>query len=179
MKEELPPERNNGEVPERPASPESYNKAEWNKLKQGDPTFAIKKGKEMGVPEEELRIIGEQAYESFFDSGDFSSAMRVAADLYGMDSEKWKHAAEKMTQQRRKEYGLEESKELTPEEVEKIETDIRTLLERLSEYNYDSFDPETQDEWYWVEQEVEAGKDREIAKAVLERFLKVLEGKVK
>lgn len=169
---------NKEETSEKSASLESYDKAEWEKLKQGDPTLAIKKGKEMGVPEEKLRIIGEQAYESFFNSGDFSSAMRVAADLYGMDSEKWKHAAEKMTQQRRKKYGLEESKDLTPEEVEKIEADIKILLERLNEYNYDIFDPKIQDEWDWVEQEAENGKDREIARAVLERFLKVLKGKV-
>lgn len=42
------------EMAETPASPEVYDEAEWNRLKQGGPAFAINKGKEMGVPQEEL-----------------------------------------------------------------------------------------------------------------------------
>ncbi len=42
------------ETSEKPTSPESYNEAEWAKLKQGGAAFAINKGKEMGVPQEEL-----------------------------------------------------------------------------------------------------------------------------
>ena len=36
-----------------------------------------------------------------------------------------------------------------------------------------------QDEWYWVEQEADVGKDRELVKAVLEEFLKRLENTLK
>ncbi|MBI4087723.1 MAG: hypothetical protein HY434_02755 [Candidatus Liptonbacteria bacterium] len=40
---------------EKPEPVEKYNKAEWGKLKQGRAGAAIlKRGKEMGVPQEEL-----------------------------------------------------------------------------------------------------------------------------
>ena len=84
-----------------------------------------------------------------------------------------------MTRQRRKEYGLGESSELTLKEIKEIDTVIRKLLERLDGYDYDGLSPEVQDEWYWVEQEADVGKDRELVKAVLEEFLKRLENTLK
>lgn len=84
--------------------------------------------------------------------------------------------AAEMTRQRRKKYGLGESSDLTPEKLQEIEAAVGELLERLNEYDFDSFSPEVQDEWYWVEQEATVGKDRELAKAVLERFLSALKG---
>lgn len=45
---------NKEEMSEKPTSPEFYNEAEWEKLKQRGAALAINKGKEMGVPQEEL-----------------------------------------------------------------------------------------------------------------------------
>lgn len=130
-------------TPEKPVSPESYNEAEWNNLKQGGAAFAINKGKEMGVPQEELdrftqgviaretesqnyglvyrfrknmgigteeevKTAGRQAYKFFLESRDSGSAMSIAEDVYGKDSEEWRRAHEvneaewKKTEERRK-----------------------------------------------------------------------------
>lgn len=83
--------------------------------------------------------------------------------------------AAKITQQRRADFDLEDARELTLEEVKKNEESIEKLLKDLDQYDLESCSPELQDEWYWVEQEAEAGKDRELAKANLERFLKLLQ----
>jgi len=120
---------NKEETPEKPASPENYDKEEWEKLKQRSTVFAIDKGKEMGVPqeeldrfaqdviacetesqnyglvyrfrknmgigtEEELKAAGEQAYKFFLESGDSGSAMSIAEDIYGKDSDEWRRANE-------------------------------------------------------------------------------------
>jgi len=82
-----------------------------------------------------------------------------------------------MTQQRRREYGLGESSELTPEESEEIERTIKELLASLDDYDYDSFDEDTQEKYYWAALEAEAGKDRELALAVLRRFVDTLRSK--
>ena len=83
--------------------------------------------------------------------------------------------AAEMTRQRRKNFGLEEPRKLTPEEAEKIERSIEKLLEVLYQYDFDSFSPEIQNEWYFIEQEAMSGKDRELARANLEKFLGVLQ----
>lgn len=82
--------------------------------------------------------------------------------------------AAEMTRQRRKDFGLEEERELTPEEAKELEGSIEKLLEDLNQYDLESCSPERQEDWYWVEQEANIGKDREIAKANLERLLKTL-----
>lgn len=79
--------------------------------------------------------------------------------------------AKAMTQQRRNEYGLGPSRELTSEETKEIETNINKLLEQLDDYDFDSFGPEMQEAWYYAEMEAGACNDRELAKKVLERFL--------
>lgn len=86
--------------------------------------------------------------------------------------------AKEMTRQRRKDFGLEEERELMPEETKELEGSIEKLLGDLNQYDFESCSPERQDEWYWVEQEAGAGKDRELAKANLERFLKTLQEEV-
>ena len=136
------------ETPEKPPSPESYNEAEWANLKQGGAAFAINKGKEMGVPQEELdrfaqdviaretesqnyglvyrfrknmgigteeevRAAGEQAYKFFLESGDSGSAMSMAEDVYGRESEEWKrpneaNEAEWKKKKKRKEEEMED-----------------------------------------------------------------------
>ena len=83
-------------------------------------------------------------------------------------------SAEELTRQRRKEHGLGESRGLTLAEAKEIDAAIEELLKRLHEYDYDSLSSEIQEEWYWVEQEANVGKDRELAKAVLKRFLLAL-----
>lgn len=149
------------EMPEKPISPESYNEAEWEKLKQGGAAFAINKGKEIGVSQEELdrfaedviaretesqnyglvyrfrknmgigteeevRAAGEQAYKFFLETGDPCSAMSIAEDVYGRDSEEWRRANEankaewKKTEKKRKRKG------------EEIEDDERELNATIS-----------------------------------------------
>ena len=85
--------------------------------------------------------------------------------------------AAEMTRSRRRQFGLGEAGELSKEETEQIETDIQNLLAELYEYDFDSLDPVTQNEWLFVDQEACVGKDRELAKAVLQKFLKVLRQK--
>ena len=85
--------------------------------------------------------------------------------------------AAEITRQRRREYGLEESSDLTPEKLQEIETEVEKLLEQLDEYDFDSFGPEVQEEWYWAELEAGAGKDRELAVVILKRFISTLKEK--
>ncbi|MDP2910058.1 MAG: hypothetical protein Q8N69_03255 [bacterium] len=101
---------------------------EWEGLRRGAPALAIIRGREIGVPSEEIarfadevvaretasgnydlvyrfrrnmkigteteiRAAGERAYQSFFEARDFGSAMAVAEDVYGRDSEEWKRAS--------------------------------------------------------------------------------------
>ena len=80
-----------------------------------------------------------------------------------------------INKKRRKDFGLPEAKELTPEQTKELEESIEKLLKKLDKYNYNYFSPEIQEEWYFVEQEAGAGKDRELAKANLEKFLKILQ----
>jgi len=147
------------ETPEKPASPESFNEAEWDKLKQGGAAFAINKGKEIGVPQEELdrfaqdvitretesknfgfvyrfrknkgigteeevRAAGKQAYEFFLKSGDPGSAMGIAEEVYGRESEEWKRASEaneaewkKIEEKRKKEEIKDKKRELKEREL--------------------------------------------------------------
>jgi hypothetical protein len=82
--------------------------------------------------------------------------------------------AAEMTRERRNHYGLEEAKELTQEQAEELEGSIEKLLGDLDQYDFEGCSPERQDEWYWIEQEAQVGKDRELARANLERLLKTL-----
>lgn len=149
------------ETPEKQASLESYNEAEWEKLKQGGAAFAINRGKEMGVSQEELnrfaqdvitretedknyslvyrfrknmgigkeeevKAAGEQAYKFFLESGDSGSAMGIAEDIYGRDSDEWRHANEaneaawKKTEEKRK----RKEEETEDEERKKLNASI-------------------------------------------------------
>lgn len=109
-------------------TPEYFNE-EWEKLKllKEREFIAIKKGREIGVPEEEIgkfaqdvvareieknnygiayRFIknsgigteeevgnlGKQAYDFYFNAGDFISAMSIAKEAYGLESMEWKRA---------------------------------------------------------------------------------------
>ena len=89
--------------------------------------------------------------------------------------------AAEMTRQRRKEFGieLEEERDLKPGEKELedsiTEKVIQESLDYLNQYDFESYSPEIQDKWYWVEQEALAGKDRKLIEANLERFLVILQ----
>lgn len=61
-------------------------------------------------------------------------------------------------------------------DVEKMDEEIKELLESLDNFDFDSFGPEIQEEWYWVEQEANVAKDRMAAKINLERFIEKLKG---
>jgi hypothetical protein len=51
--------------------------------------------KNMGIgTEDEVRAAGEQAYKFFIESGDSGSAMGIAEDVYGKDSNEWRRANE-------------------------------------------------------------------------------------
>lgn len=83
--------------------------------------------------------------------------------------------AAEMTKQRRKDFGLQDENEMSEEEKEKIEQEISELKKKLDDYDYNSVSPEIKDNWYYVELEVDAGKDRELALTNLQEFLKILE----
>jgi len=63
---------------------------------------------------------------------------------------------------------------LTHESIEIIDAEIREILKSLDDFNYNSFSPEIQDEWYDVEMEAEVAMDRETAKKHLEQFIEKL-----
>ena len=149
-------------TPEKLASSESYNEAEWEKLKQGGAAFAINKGKEMGVPQEELdrfaqdvitretegknyglvyrfrknmgigteeevKAAGEQAYKFFLEGGDSGSAMSIAEDIYGRDSEEWKRANEANEAEWKK---TKEKKKRKKEEMEDEERELNASISK-------------------------------------------------
>ncbi len=68
---------------------------------------------------------------------------------------------------------------LSPEEIEKIEVEIRELLKDLDNYDFNSFDDDVQEEWISTEQEAAAGLDRIEAKGNLERLLDYLKRETK
>ncbi|MFH1508568.1 MAG: hypothetical protein ABIE68_00110 [bacterium] len=105
----------------------------------------------------------------------------TSPEQMGVDPEKLERKittpeeAREMTRQRRIDYGLSETSNLSPEDIEKIDASIKELLERSGKIDYDSLTPELQDQCYWAEMEASAGKDRELAKTVLEKFLEKVE----
>ena len=63
--------------------------------------YRFRKNMEIGT-EEEVKSAGEQAYRFFIESGDSGSAMSIAEDVYGKDSEEWKLADESNEAKREK-----------------------------------------------------------------------------
>ena len=58
---------------------------------------------------------------------------------------------------------------------ENIDAEIVELIESLhNNFDFNSFSPEIQDEWYWVEQKAGVAKDRASAKIHLEQFIEKL-----
>lgn len=102
---------------------------------------------------------------------EFGGEMQVGLERKITPPEK----AAQMTAQRRKDFGLPEAKELTQEQSEELEQSIENLLKELDNYDMNNFSQEIQEDWYYVEMEATAGKDREIAKANLEQFLQSLQ----
>lgn len=60
------------------------------------------------------------------------------------------------------------------EDIEKIDAEIKELLESLDNFDFESFSAEIQEEWYWVEQEANVAKDRATAKTHLKQFIEKL-----
>lgn len=60
------------------------------------------------------------------------------------------------------------------ENIEKIDAEIKKLLESLDNFDFDSFEQKIQEEWYWIEQEANVAKDRTAAKIHLEKFIEKL-----
>lgn len=139
-------------------APEYFNE-EWETLKQRKDSgfFVVKKGREIGVPdeeiekfaqdfitqeieknnygpvyrfmknagigtEEEIRATGEQAYNFYFNAGDFISAISIAKEAYGTDSEEWRRASEALKTNRER---VEEKR--STDEVEEIEGEGQEL----------------------------------------------------
>lgn len=71
-----------------------------------------------------------------------------------------------------------EQKGGAPEEAREIEASIEELLGRLDNYDFESFSPEIQEAWYWAEQEAGVGRDRELARANLQKFLDTLQEQI-
>lgn len=64
-----------------------------------------------GSPEE-IRTIGEQAYQAEFDYGNFATAARLAGDLYGIDSPQYLSAAQAAIAEREEEPTVEEKQDI-------------------------------------------------------------------
>lgn len=58
--------------------------------------------------------------------------------------------------------------------AEEIDAQIRELVVLLDNFDFEAMSPEIQEEWYWVEQEANVGKDRIAAKKHAEEFLNKL-----
>ena len=139
-----------------------YDKVRWDKLKKGPPAGAIKKGKETGVPQEELdkfaqdviaretekqnysfvyrfrknmgigtdeeiRAVGEKAYQSFFDAEEFGNAMSIGENVYGRDSEEWRRANEGNETKWKK---MKKREKLKEEKIESGEYDLKVILSK-------------------------------------------------
>ena len=96
--------------------------------KNRDYSFVYRFRKNMGIgTEEEIRAVGGQAYQFFLEKGDSGSAMKMAVELYGTNSEEWRRAyraneaAWKKTEERRKRGG---------EEMEDEERELRTSISK-------------------------------------------------
>ncbi len=149
-------------TPEKTETPESYDVVAWDKLKQGGAAFAISKGKEIGVPQEELdrfaqdviareiedknyglvyrfrknigigteedvRAAGEQAYKFFLESRDLSSAVSIAEDIYGRDSEEYRRAYKDNEAEQKKTKDKRKKKEA---EIEDEEQELNVILSK-------------------------------------------------
>jgi len=68
----------------------------------------------------------------------------------------------------------DEQEPLFENDIEKIDAEIKELLELLDSFDFDYFNPEIQEEWYWVEQEANVAKDRIAAKIHFEQFIEKL-----
>lgn len=68
----------------------------------------------------------------------------------------------------------EDEQEPSFENIEKIDAEIKELLESLDNFDFESFSLEIQEEWYWVEQEANVAKDRIAAKTHFEQFIEKL-----
>ena len=68
----------------------------------------------------------------------------------------------------------DEQEPLFENDMEKIDAEIKELLELLDSFDFDYFNLEIQEEWYWVEQEANVAKDRIAAKIHLEKFIEKL-----
>jgi len=55
--------------------------------------YRFRKNMKIGTAEE-LKAIGEKAYQFFFDNEEFGQAQSMAKDVYGEDSEEWKRASD-------------------------------------------------------------------------------------
>lgn len=189
------------ETSETPASPEAYDEAEWNRLKQGGPAFAINKGREMGVPQEELdrfaqdviareienqnygvvyrfrknmgigteeevKATGEQAYRFFLESGHPVSALAMAEDVYGRDSEEWRRVNE--TKEEEKE---DEEQELTAT-ISKDATfaDLFNAIDPIEEFEEELVDLDSE-----LAREVFAFRDEQESKASTTKVLDFFE----
>lgn len=139
-----------------------YDEAKWEELRRRGAADAIKKGREMGVPQEELdrfaqgviaretesqnyafvhrfrknmgigteeevKAAGEQAYRFFLESGDYASAMSIAEDVYGRDSEEWRRAREASEAEWKK---TEERRKKKEEEMEDEERELNASISR-------------------------------------------------
>lgn len=79
---EQPAEDRKEEAAGKPPAQEShYNEAEWNKLKQGGAAFAINKGKEIGVPQEELDRLAEDVIARETEKQNFAFVYRFRKNM--------------------------------------------------------------------------------------------------
>jgi len=70
-------------LPEEPVSPESYNEAEWERLKndEGMAAWAIMEGRKMGVPQDEIDRFAENVIMKALEGHDYGTAYRFRKNM--------------------------------------------------------------------------------------------------
>lgn len=199
MSERMPKEEIS-DASKKSALSESYDEVKWEKL-QKSPASAMDKGKEMGVPqeeldrfaqdviaretenkdygfvyrfrkgmkigtEEEIRAVGEKAYQFLFENGNFGTAMRIAEDMYGKDSEEWKRAneANKAEQKKTEEKGKRKEERMEDEEQE-LEVSISKDATFADLFN--AIDAIEEDEEFHFDEELWDNFDSEVVEEIL------------
>jgi len=156
----FPPEPENEIKPESP----EYHNEEWEGLKKetGSIAHAVQKGRELGVPKEEMdkfiqdainrkkeegnyrfvyrfmknqsigtaeevRAMGEKAYQTLLEMKAFDPAMSIAEEVYGKDSEEWIKASESWQKER---VEIETARSAGEQKIDSGETELNLTLSK-------------------------------------------------
>ena len=99
---------------------------------KGDYDFIYRFRKNLTIgTEEEIRFTGQQAYQFLFEGEKFASAMDVAEEIYGKESEEWENASQANEAKIEK----EEKERMEKKKTEDPEREIRVSLSKESTFS--------------------------------------------